>query len=74
LPKIEFLEEITGAKAKELVDICPMKVYDIEDLGGVKKARVANPRNCTMCRECIREPENQQKIKLSRQKDHFICK
>jgi DNA-directed RNA polymerase I and III subunit RPAC1 len=72
LPKIEFLEEITGAKAKELVDICPMKVYDIEDLGGVKKARVANPRNCTMCRECIREPENQQKIKLSRQKDHFI--
>jgi len=30
-----------------------MGVFDIED----NKAVVANPRNCTICRECIRDVE-----------------
>jgi len=71
LPEI-YIEEITGEKAKELVDKCPMKVFDIEDLGDVQKARVANPRNCTMCRECIREPGWEKLVKLRRKKDHYI--
>ena len=40
---------------------------------GVARAVVARPRNCTMCRECIREPEWAPKIKLARVADHFIC-
>lgn len=48
-----------------------MNVFDIEDLGGgQKKAFVARPRDCTMCRECIREGDWSDKIKLEvRQQD-----
>jgi hypothetical protein len=51
-----------------------MGVYDIEELaGGGKRARVANPRSCTMCRECIREDHMNEKIALRRVRNHFIC-
>jgi len=72
LPEIKLTENIKGSKAKELVEKCPMKVFDIEDIGGERIARVANPRNCTMCRECIREPGWDKLVKLRRKKDHFI--
>jgi len=73
LPEISFKTDITGADADELVNICPMKVFDIEDLGkGAKRAVVARPRNCTMCRECIRPAKFTEKIKLGRVKNHFI--
>jgi len=71
MPEIVFQEAITGADAEALVAKCPMKVFDIEDLP-VKRAVVKRPRNCTMCRECIREPEWDKRIKLLRVKDHFI--
>lgn len=35
-------------------------------------AQVARPRDCTMCRECIREPGWSDKISLHRKADHFI--
>jgi DNA-directed RNA polymerase I and III subunit RPAC1 len=72
LPEITFKEPVTGADAKALVDLCPMNVFDIEDLGKVKRAVVKNPRNCSMCRECIRSEEWNKKVKLQRVKDHFI--
>lgn len=37
-------------------------------------AMVRRPRYCTMCRECIRPEKFQDKIKLSRVRDHFLCK
>lgn len=37
------------------------------------QAVVARPRDCTMCRECIRDPEREKRIKLRRVRDHFIC-
>jgi len=39
---------------------------------GKKKAVAARPRNCTLCRECIRDPEWAKKISLRRVKNHFI--
>lgn len=39
-----------------------------------KRAIVARPRGCTLCRECIREDEFKQDVALRRVKDHFICK
>jgi DNA-directed RNA polymerase I and III subunit RPAC1 len=33
MPEITLLKEIRGEKAKQLVELCPMKVFDIEDLG-----------------------------------------
>jgi len=48
------------------------QVFDIEDVGGVGTAVAARPRSCSMCRECIREPQWDERVKLSRVKDHFI--
>eukprot|EP00698_Gefionella_okellyi_P005001 TRINITY_DN14602_c0_g1_i1.p1 TRINITY_DN14602_c0_g1~~TRINITY_DN14602_c0_g1_i1.p1 ORF type:complete len:332 (+),score=67.77 TRINITY_DN14602_c0_g1_i1:25-1020(+) len=73
LPDVRFVEEFRDAEADRIVAKCPMKVFDIEDLpAGHRRAVVANPRNCTMCRECIRDAADDQRIKLMRVKDHFI--
>lgn len=44
----------------------------VTSLGGSKKAVVARARNCTVCRECIREPGWEEKIELNRIRDHFM--
>eukprot|EP01116_Phalansterium_solitarium_P003805 TRINITY_DN14632_c0_g1_i1.p1 TRINITY_DN14632_c0_g1~~TRINITY_DN14632_c0_g1_i1.p1 ORF type:complete len:371 (+),score=115.02 TRINITY_DN14632_c0_g1_i1:130-1242(+) len=73
MPDISILKPIMDDEAEELKKVCPMGVFDIEDLGkGHKKSVVARPRACTMCRECIREPKFQERIRLARIKNHFI--
>lgn len=77
-----------GAEAEALVAACPAHVFDIEELGApgragaaaaaaaaapTTRARVARPRDCTLCRECIRKPEWTKRVKLERVTDHFIC-
>lgn len=50
-----------------------MQVFDIEDIMGVSTAVVARPRDCTMCRECIRkEGWEEGRVELRRKADHFI--
>jgi len=72
-PAITLLQKIVNQEAEELVKICPMNVFDLEDFGnGEKRAKVSNEKRCTMCRECIRDPKWRQKVKLAREKDHFI--
>ena len=72
-PDIQVSKTVQDDLAEELVAKCPMKVFDIEDLGnGHTGVNVANPRNCSMCRECIREPEWQDRVELMRIRDHFI--
>ncbi|CAA6661524.1 unnamed protein product [Spirodela intermedia] len=60
LPEVVLLEDVEGELAEELVKKCPVNVFeDIEDLAtGKKKAVVANPRACTLCRECILKIES----------------
>ena len=80
LPDVSIPTDITGEEAKELVQMCPMKVFDIEDLGKPTKnsastggkAVVARARDCTMCRECIRKEGWAEKVQLRRKADHFI--
>lgn len=72
LPEVAILEQIEGDEAEELVKKCPVNVFDIEDLGNDgKRAVVAKPRACTLCRECVRGPSGG-KIQLRRVRDHFI--
>jgi len=71
LPVIR-LTDVTGKKAEQLVEKCPKNVFDIEDIKGVKTAVTSRPRDCTMCRECIREPGWENNVELLRKKDHFI--
>ncbi len=70
LPAISFPEgrPVSGGEAKQLRSMCPADVFDIEDSVAV----VSRPRNCTMCRECIRKEGWQDKVHLKRKTDHFI--
>ncbi len=52
--------------------MCPLQVFDIEDIGGVAHAKVARPRDCTMCRECIRTKDWSEYVDLRRVANHFI--
>ena len=76
LPEINIVQETTGSKARELVKKCPMSVFDIEEVGGAGgddvRAVVSRPRNCTMCRECIRGDEWSERVQLRRVRNHYI--
>ncbi|KAK9084586.1 hypothetical protein Sjap_024997 [Stephania japonica] len=73
LPEVVLLEEVEDQKAEELVKKCPVNVFDIEDVGkGKRRAIVAQPRACTLCRECIRGNDWEKLIALRRVKNHFI--
>jgi len=72
MPEVVIKGEIEGDAAEKLVKTCPMGVFDMEDIGNTRKAVVGTPRNCSMCRECIREPGMNEQIELSRVRDHFV--
>ncbi|KAM0887051.1 hypothetical protein ACQ4PT_029285 [Festuca glaucescens] len=63
LPEVVLLKEITGGDAEQLVKKCPVNVFDIEELGnGKKRAVVAKPRACTLCRECVKVAADKVKV------------
>jgi len=80
LPDVQFHNPVKNALATELKALCPMNVFDIEEIAGKKGAAAetvavtARPRDCTMCRECIRSNgwENSDRVKLTRVADHYI--
>ncbi|KAL7717866.1 DNA-directed RNA polymerases I and III subunit RPAC1 [Entamoeba marina] len=67
MPKIVIMKKPNKEMAKKIKTCCPLNVYDIED----GKLIAKNPRNCKMCRECIRD-EKSEYIKLEREENHFI--
>ncbi|CAH8348795.1 unnamed protein product [Eruca vesicaria subsp. sativa] len=75
LPEVVLLKEVVDENAERLVKVCPMNVFDIEDMGnGRKRATVAQPRNCTLCKECIRDNDLADLVELRSVKNHFIFK
>ncbi|CAN4106661.1 unnamed protein product [Withania somnifera] len=71
--QVVLLRDIEDDEAEVLVKKCPVKVFDIEDIGkGRKRATVARPRACTLCRECIREEGWDKNVAVRRVNDHFI--
>jgi DNA-directed RNA polymerase I and III subunit RPAC1 len=67
LPTINLPDDrLDPAASEELVNTCPLNVFDIEEGAAV----VANPRNCTSCRECLRNKDWQ--VALGKQTDFFI--
>jgi len=77
MPDIVFKDTIIGEDAEKLVQMCPKNCFDIEDIQGISTAVVARPRDCSMCRECIRvrddwAKEKTEKISLERIRNHFI--
>jgi DNA-directed RNA polymerase I and III subunit RPAC1 len=63
LPEVEITEPVEDAK--QLTELCPADVFDIEDMEVV----VARPRDCTRCRKCTQFTEN---VTLGRKRDHFL--
>jgi DNA-directed RNA polymerase I and III subunit RPAC1 len=72
MPSIRFDRPVQGERAARLKQLCPMNVFDIEDVGGTPTATVARPLQCTMCRECIRDDDWHGYVNLGRVKDEFL--
>ena len=74
LPDIRITEPVVDELADDLKNLCPMGVFDIEDLGK-KKGRKAVVKNggvdCTTCRECIRDERFTNIIDLGKKKEEF---
>ncbi len=70
LPEVTIKQPdlVKGPEAHKLSELCPQKVFDIEEGAAV----VARPRDCTMCRECVRGSERAEKVKLERKRNHFL--
>lgn len=68
LPEVRIKSPVRGSMGEKLTGLCPAKVFDIED----DQAVVSRPRDCTMCRECIREEPLSEHVQLSRKRDTFI--
>ena len=83
LPDIRFTEPILNEEAEELKRICPMGVFDIEDIGSTKKSTAAGGAkakravvkdggiSCTVCRECIRDERFATRVDLGKKKEEF---
>merc|ERR1712183_364833 len=71
---IKLNKDIIGADAKKLVKTCPKGVFDIEEVPEIgKRAIVANPRQCSTCRECITTFDGEEKgLWLGKHKDRYL--
>jgi DNA-directed RNA polymerases I and III subunit RPAC1 len=75
LPEINIKAPITGEDAENFKKCFPEGVIQVvKNKNGVKEAVVVNPRKDTVSRECLRHPEFENKVILSRVRDHFICR
>lgn len=74
LPEITILQPITGDAAERFQKCFAPGVIDVVEENGVKVAKVVNPRKDTVSREVLRHKEFQDKVRLTRVRDHFICK
>ncbi|ORX66897.1 hypothetical protein DL89DRAFT_269932 [Linderina pennispora] len=72
LPEIQILEDITGDDAELFKSCFAPGVVEVVEEGGVRKAKVVNPRKDTVSREVLRHKEFEGKVRLTRVRDHFI--
>ncbi|KAI9362476.1 DNA-directed RNA polymerase [Zopfochytrium polystomum] len=73
LPEIKILKPITGDLADKFSACFPKGVVEVfTNKDGQKEARVVNPRKDTVSREVLRHKEFEDKVRLSRIRDHFL--
>lgn len=73
MPEITILEPITGEDAYKFQKCFVPGVIIVDKVKGVPIARVENARKDTVSRECLRHPEFEDKVRLTRLRNHFIC-
>ncbi|KAI8984533.1 DNA-directed RNA polymerase [Mycotypha africana] len=74
LPEITILKPITGQDAEDFKKCFVDGVIEVVKENGVKTAKVVNPRKDTVSREVLRHEKFDGKVRLTRVRDHFICK
>ena len=74
LPEITILEPITGEDAEDFKRCFVDGVVEVVMENGVKTAKVVNARKDTVSREVLRHEKFNGKVRLTRVRDHFICK
>ena len=69
------MKPVRGEKAKRLAK-CFSKgvIKDVKGEDGENYAKVVNPRRDTCSREVFRHDDLKDCVRLSRVRDHFICK
>ncbi|KAJ2827609.1 DNA-directed RNA polymerase core subunit rpc40, partial [Coemansia erecta] len=72
LPEIQILDNITGEDADLFRSCFPPGVVEIVKEKGVRKAKVVNARKDTVSREVLRHKQFEDKVRLTRVRDHFI--
>lgn len=75
MPEVKILKAPSSGEAQQaLVDKCPMKVFEVAKKGRKQEVVVKRARDCTMCRECIREEVAQEdkSVYLGKVDDHYI--
>lgn len=75
LPEITILKPIKGDDAIKFQKCFAEGVVAlVKDDDGEIMAKVVNPRKDTVSREVLRHKEFENKVRLTRVRDHFICK
>lgn len=77
LPHIQIIDDIPPQHATKFQQCFPPGVVDLvhdERTGEKTKVVIANPRLDTVSREVLRHDEFKDRVRLSRIRDHFICK
>ncbi|RKP24343.1 DNA-directed RNA polymerase [Syncephalis pseudoplumigaleata] len=72
MPEIVIKEDITNEDADKFAKCFVPGVIKVVKERGVRKAKVDNPRLCTMSREALRHDEFKDKVKLMHKPTHFI--
>lgn len=77
LPTITITSPILGASAHKFAACFPPGVISVEKSlkkshKGQERAVVKNPMRDTVTRECLRHDEFKDKVKLGREREHFI--
>ncbi|KAJ3052196.1 DNA-directed RNA polymerase core subunit rpc40 [Rhizophlyctis rosea] len=73
LPDIQILKPITGQDAIKFQRCFPQGVVEVvKNRKGEQEAKIANPRKDTVSREVLRHKEFEDKVRLTRVRDHFI--
>uniref|UniRef100_A0A8C9H180 DNA-directed RNA polymerase RpoA/D/Rpb3-type domain-containing protein n=1 Tax=Piliocolobus tephrosceles TaxID=591936 RepID=A0A8C9H180_9PRIM len=65
--KFDVSKKLTNDEKKDLVNLCPKHVFDLEDSD---RLIVKNPLKCSSCRACIEKYPSQ--VSFEKVKNHFI--
>ena len=71
MPSITIKEDITNEDAVEMKKLCPVSVFDIEDLKSSKRLFVKNEKNCVVCRACVNHDKFGSKIEVGKENNHY---